>query len=1017
MSINLNDLAYPFDPTGKLGSNKISGELQIVTPLNFRDYHFIVPRWAPFFMEGLKISFKALDGSVRLLELGKDFYATHEFISASRACATPIYGSISFLDITLSGVVTMDYQTLGGIWTQDEAKIAQILADKLHNPRITAWDQVVDMPVTFPVIDHEWDLVDMVGMSEVNETLGRIEDTLRLATQAGLQDHLNDFNNPHQTTAAQVGLGLVRNLPTATTEEAVIGQSNEVYMTPNSTLSSIKANVGFAFTDHVQNANNPHATTAAQVGAYSYTEANNIYNTKLDKTGVAADTSRFDTKDPVAFKAWVLEGSAANSIRLGGMSAEQYRQYILEGINPGDLGGYSKSEVDQKLLQKLNTEGTAANSARFNGSTFSEAALLILQGTSGNSNLLQGYNIEQIKAYFLAGLSVEALGGYTVQTINQLLAGKLGTGGKAADSALLNGKDLTALRTDFLTGLTVDMLGGYTTLTTDNLLNAKLDKTGTAANTTLFSGRDYNQVRADFLAGLNIGDIGGYTPAQVDALLNTKLDKTGTAADSSLLQGNNIEQIKAYFLAGLRVDLIGGYTTATIDSLLAGKLSNGGTAANSNLFAGNTVEQIKNYTLTGLTADMFGTYTAATIDQLLLTKLGTGGTAANSNLFAGNTVEQIKSYTLTGLTANMFGTYTSATIDQLLLSKLDKTGKAADSNLFNGRDYNQVKTDFLTGLTVEMLGGLSSASINQLLSGKLDVNGKAVDAALLNGKDFASLKIDFLTGLTVENLGGYTTATINQLLGNKLDKTATAGNSTLFDGRTVAQLTTQILNGTAANSNLLQGNNIEQIKAYTLTGTASNSSLFAGMNLQQLTQIYDGKYSTPGDAVGQTAFPSYKSPGSPANVWTPLGNITIPSPPYANDEDLQWFVAGGDRLTDGGSPFYHVRCSVRSGNPAVTLTAMNMTTIDNGAQFGYTSDGATVTIWFRTPDNRSQITVTELSKGSGSVFKTTVVSDGEPGGMTYTVSNGGNFATKAELDTMLTSLTTAFNQLTAALAP
>lgn len=196
---------YPFDPTGTLVSNKITGEQHIITPVNYKDYHFIVPRLAPFFANSLQITFRDTDNNDITLVEGVDWYLSHWFISASRACSKPIYGSISILNRDLSGVLTLRYQTLGGTWNIDEDLIAQILADRIHNPRTTSWDSVSEMPYSFPVIDHEWDLVDMVGMSDVVDSLDKIRDALLATSEGNVEQHILNYNNPHQTTAGQVG--------------------------------------------------------------------------------------------------------------------------------------------------------------------------------------------------------------------------------------------------------------------------------------------------------------------------------------------------------------------------------------------------------------------------------------------------------------------------------------------------------------------------------------------------------------------------------------------------------------------------------------------------------------------------------------------------------------------------------------------------------------------------------------------------------------------------------------------
>lgn len=195
---------YPFDPTGQAASNLVSGEQKVITAVNGQDYHFIVPTFGPFFADSLTLSFKALDNSVRLLQEGVDYYPTHWFISASRACAKAIYGSISLLDLNLAGVITLSYRTLGGEWTVDTNVITAILADALHNPRTTAWEEVTEYPATFPVIDHAWNLADMVGMADVLPKLTAIEEAILTANSEGLTAH-KAATNPHNITPHLIG--------------------------------------------------------------------------------------------------------------------------------------------------------------------------------------------------------------------------------------------------------------------------------------------------------------------------------------------------------------------------------------------------------------------------------------------------------------------------------------------------------------------------------------------------------------------------------------------------------------------------------------------------------------------------------------------------------------------------------------------------------------------------------------------------------------------------------------------
>jgi hypothetical protein len=205
MSGTLSVPVYPVDYTGTNPANKITNEIQALTGGAGQSFYIAIPKLAPFFDESLVVSFKAVSGETRTLVKGIDYYSSHYFISASRACGKEIYGSISFNDLTLNGSITFTYQTLGGIWTQDATAIALILADRLRNPLTTVWEQVVDMPAMFPVVDHEWNLTDMVGMSQLVDAVNSVTDAVLASATSVSNAHINNVNNPHQVTAAQIG--------------------------------------------------------------------------------------------------------------------------------------------------------------------------------------------------------------------------------------------------------------------------------------------------------------------------------------------------------------------------------------------------------------------------------------------------------------------------------------------------------------------------------------------------------------------------------------------------------------------------------------------------------------------------------------------------------------------------------------------------------------------------------------------------------------------------------------------
>lgn len=202
--------SYPFDPSGIAGTNLISNEQQVVdfqvtaNNTHGQDRFTFIPKAAPFFGQSLVIGYRALDGATRILVEGTDYLPTNQFIGASRATTYEIYGSITVINTALTGVLTYQYQTLGGNWTIGEDTIASVLAEAQADPRITAWEQIVDLPSAFPVINHPWNLNDLVGASDLKTALEGIINAIVTSITNGLPGHLN-AENPHGITPAMIG--------------------------------------------------------------------------------------------------------------------------------------------------------------------------------------------------------------------------------------------------------------------------------------------------------------------------------------------------------------------------------------------------------------------------------------------------------------------------------------------------------------------------------------------------------------------------------------------------------------------------------------------------------------------------------------------------------------------------------------------------------------------------------------------------------------------------------------------
>lgn len=102
----------------------------------------------------------------------------------------------------------------------------------------------------------------------------------------GLDDHINDFNNPHRVTKDQVGLGNVENLAPG---DYPVNEATKTEITRiDNHLNKIESDLG----DHVKDKSNPHQVTKEQVGL------GNVDNTSdLSKPISVAQQNEFNRLD------------------------------------------------------------------------------------------------------------------------------------------------------------------------------------------------------------------------------------------------------------------------------------------------------------------------------------------------------------------------------------------------------------------------------------------------------------------------------------------------------------------------------------------------------------------------------------------------------------------------------------------------------------------------------------------------------------------------------------------------
>lgn len=235
-------VSYPLDTSGLATTNLVSNELQSVQPpADINNATFIVPRAAPFFIEGMEIYTGPNKTGTKLVE-NIDFFFAHKFVAGSVHLGRMLYGSIVFTNSNYTGNVYLNYQTLGGDFTIDDAGVVERITNLLYRDiRFVTWDQIEGVPSAFPPDAHLHQVNDIKTMDDINEALLSIASALIGETGgtgtesqafALIVAHLSNTTSAH--TAAAVGLGNVRNYNVATEADA-LALRNDRYMTPSVT--------------------------------------------------------------------------------------------------------------------------------------------------------------------------------------------------------------------------------------------------------------------------------------------------------------------------------------------------------------------------------------------------------------------------------------------------------------------------------------------------------------------------------------------------------------------------------------------------------------------------------------------------------------------------------------------------------------------------------------------------------------------------------------------------------------
>lgn len=211
-------VTYPLDLTGNAVTNKIENELHAVSESNYRDYFFIVPNVAPFYVDNFSMSIIVSHVETPLVE-GVHYDFALPYVAGTRSTGKSMYGGITLHNLDMTGVLKITYQCLGGDWVADRLHVLHVLAEKAYNPRTTIWDIVSDKPDVFPPIPHYEDFSNFYGMEELVRAIDDIRTWIAAnRNEKDIIKHLADETNPHKVTLGQLGYTIAT--PSDVTDQA-----------------------------------------------------------------------------------------------------------------------------------------------------------------------------------------------------------------------------------------------------------------------------------------------------------------------------------------------------------------------------------------------------------------------------------------------------------------------------------------------------------------------------------------------------------------------------------------------------------------------------------------------------------------------------------------------------------------------------------------------------------------------------------------------------------------------------
>lgn len=166
---------YPLDPTGENPNNAVVGELHT---LSNKQNRVVIPTFNPIFSKGLVV----YDATTNVqLQRGVDYLCIGFMQEASLKLGQEVVSAIIITNQNISSQVKINYQVVGGLYTNKSNLIYQLYEDVLNDERPVDWVNILNKPSEYTPALHKHLLMDVVGFESVVNSLERISDAITMS--------------------------------------------------------------------------------------------------------------------------------------------------------------------------------------------------------------------------------------------------------------------------------------------------------------------------------------------------------------------------------------------------------------------------------------------------------------------------------------------------------------------------------------------------------------------------------------------------------------------------------------------------------------------------------------------------------------------------------------------------------------------------------------------------------------------------------------------------------------------